>query len=163
MRLHLSTAPDVEVSSPLKKLELQKLFSVCESKTLKLEEYLKTKIALGKKPTSLNLHFCSDKEMRDYQKRFRKLDRTTDILSFPNAEGEILDRKHLGDLIVSLSAIERGAKRGRRSPRSELCEVLVHGWLHLLGCDHVRGGPRAKRMRALQKELFGFVKKAIKL
>jgi rRNA maturation RNase YbeY len=116
---------------------------------------------------SVSLHFCDDVEMRALQKRYRKLDRTTDILSFPTREvpgaSEMLARlppaeRSWGDLVVSMPTVERGARRGRRPVSVELTEVLVHGFLHLLGMDHIVGKgitPRhAREMKSLQKKLF---------
>jgi rRNA maturation RNase YbeY len=116
---------------------------------------------------SVSLHFCDDIEMRSLQKRYRKLDRTTDILSFPTREvpgaSALLARlpaseRSWGDLVVSMPTVERGARRGRRPVRAELTEVLVHGFLHLLGMDHIVGRgvstQDAREMKALQRRLF---------
>jgi probable rRNA maturation factor len=118
---------------------------------------------LGGQPTQLALVFCDDDEMRRLQRKHRKLDRTTDVLSFPTREVPGMQgafawlpkgERSLGDVVVSMPAVVRGARRGKRTPARELAEVLVHGLLHLVGCDHVKVSPaRVRRMRALQKAL----------
>ena len=148
---------------PLTRKEIATLMAFFRREIDWESEWVDTVQALGAVPTTLGIYFCDDEEMRAFQKKYRKLDRTTDVLSFPAIEGQLVapdleDEFSLGDLIVSLPAIERGARRGRRSPKLELTEVLVHGVLHLLGCDHVvtgaRGRRMALRMRALQKRIF---------
>lgn len=134
-----------------------KLFAHCLRSMKHEEEFLKAKQSLGFAPKSINLEFCDDSFMRQVQKKFRKLDRTTDILSFPSLELELLEQENLdaslGDLLVSVPAIVRGARRGRRSFEQELTEVLVHGFLHLLGLDHIRNRTKAKRMMSLQRRI----------
>src|SRR6185369_15662777 len=88
-----------------------------------LEELGVTLPLSSKTQIGLGLLLCDDIVMRGYQKRFRKLDRTTDVLSFPTRElfkdkeaAEFAQRGHpisLGDLVISLPAVERGAQRAR--------------------------------------------------
>ena len=143
------------------------------SRRMRLEpEWLECRELLGGHPKSSTALFCDDLVMRDYQKRYRKLDRTTDVLSFPAREAGPLPpgaddgARSIGDLVVSLEAIKRAAKRVRRPAREELLEVLIHGWLHLLGHDHIgssaRAVARARRMRALQRELLKSALKELK-
>jgi probable rRNA maturation factor len=110
-------------------------------------------------PLSLELHFCGDKEMRSYQKQFRKLDRTTDILSFPSLESpENNPKGFMGSLIVSLPTVLRNADRYKRDLKTEFTEVFIHGVLHLLGFDHVKVSLKERqKMRAVQKKLIKLV------
>ncbi|MBS1985244.1 MAG: rRNA maturation RNase YbeY [Bdellovibrionales bacterium] len=123
-------------------------------------EWQETREALGRNPQMVAILFCGDRAMRGYQRRFRKLDRTTDVLSFPARElpNPEESRGHLGDLIVSVETVERAAKRAGRPAAEEMLEVIIHGWLHLLGHDHIgssdKARARARRMRSLQAELF---------
>ncbi len=78
------------------------------------------------------------------------------MLSFPNHEGwqlNSVEAHSWGDLIVSIPAVARGAKRAGVTWQKELTEVLIHGVLHLLGMDHVKSQKRAVRMRQAQKYL----------
>ena len=109
------------------------------------------------KAQKLELNICSDVEMRDFQKKFRNLDRTTDVLSFPSLEVEgAADflRGFMGSIVLSVDTVERNAKRYKHSFDDEFYEVYIHSFLHLLGFDHVGVSARkAKRMRFLQKQL----------
>lgn len=121
---------------------------------------------LGTAHQKMGVFLCSDAEIREYQKSFRRLDRATDVLSFPTLEWSAEEIANLpaselslGDLVVSLPAVARGAQRGRRTLREEFLEVFIHGILHLLGYDHVLKNAGvslkgAQKMRKLQKQLF---------
>jgi probable rRNA maturation factor len=118
----------------------------------KTSEYKKFVAIMGT-PKNLELRFCDDKEMRSLQKKFRKLDRTTDVLSFPSVESPDNHEEHfMGSIVISLSSVKRNAKTHKRSVQAELGEVFIHGILHLFGFDHVAVTPRKrKEMRALQQ------------
>jgi len=84
---------------------------------------------------SLAVCLVSDRRMREYNRRYRGQDRTTDVLSFPagpTAENE----HHLGDIVISVPAAERQARQARHSLARELKILALHGYLHLLGYDH---------------------------
>jgi probable rRNA maturation factor len=151
----------------LDRKEIQKLFRFL-SRELRGSSVMTSALKLlnVKRVSCVALHFCGDVEMRSLQKHYRKIDRTTDVLSFPALEisgvaalypSLPVQERSWGALVVSLNAVERGARRGRRSPPSELREVLIHGFLHLLGMDHVLGkgvtARHAREMRDLQRLL----------
>jgi len=121
----------------------------------------------GSVPKSLGLLICSDSEIREYNKSYRKLDKATDVLSFPSLElaqgndHNVVD-SYMGDMVISLETVQRAAKRHRRAVDDELVEVFVHGVLHLLGFDHVKVKKAdAQEMRNVQRILFKKAKKLI--
>ncbi|MFA6548512.1 MAG: rRNA maturation RNase YbeY [Candidatus Margulisiibacteriota bacterium] len=79
----------------------------------------------------INLELMDDKRIRELNRRFRKIDRATDVLSFPLGEDGIL-----GDIAISEPAARRNAKRYGVGYKSELKRLVVHGVLHILGYDH---------------------------
>jgi probable rRNA maturation factor len=151
----------------LSRTEIRSLFCFLE-KTLKTHKvYLaaleKMKVS---KVGAVSIHFCGDVEMRQLQKTYRNLDRSTDVLSFPSLEVAGINdvfvhlkpsERSWGDIVVALPTVSRGAQRARRSEARELQEVLIHAFLHLLGMDHVVqkgvGVAQARAMKKLQKEL----------
>jgi rRNA maturation RNase YbeY len=143
------------------KIVLQKIAQEVVKDLRSSSELLKTYKILGAPPQTLALRICDDLEMRECHRRFKKLDKTTDVLSFPSAENPhpIVGDSHLslGDLLVSWETVLRASRRHRRSFDLEFREVYIHGLLHLLGFDHIGSSARArlaaKRMKALQKRL----------
>jgi len=83
-----------------------------------------------------------DATVRDLNRRYRGEDAPTDVLSFSQREngGEFVlppgEPARLGDVIISLPAARRQARRVGHSLQREIALLLVHGLLHLLGYDH---------------------------
>lgn len=84
--------------------------------------------------TELSIHFTDDSEMRSYNKSYRNLDRTTDVLSFPQGYDE--QTNILGDILISIDAVKRQADIYDVTIDEEIERLIVHGILHLLGFDH---------------------------
>jgi len=100
----------------------------------------------------VHLAFVSDEEMRALNKRFRRIDKTTDVLSFGEAipprdrgvgaiahingrRAENGGRFELGEVLISPGQAERQARRRKRPVRDEVAFLAVHGVLHLLGYE----------------------------
>lgn len=96
---------------------------------------------------ALTVVFTDDVEVRALNRRWRKLDRTTDVLSFPMDGGPPV----LGDIVISVESALRQAA-GRTTLEDELVFLLVHGFLHLCGYDHDSVAKR-RSMRALERRL----------
>ncbi len=90
-----------------------------------------------------------DPTIRGLNRRWRRLDRATDVLSFPSGPGP--DRV-LGDVVISVPRAAEQARRFRVSLARELKRLLVHGILHLMGFDHQTAAQR-REMRALEGRL----------
>lgn len=150
--------------APISLVEFKKVLTLLLKRLKTSVEFERAKRLIGT-PKSMELHFCDDLEMRDYQKRFRNLDRTTDVLSFPTLESPRHNETgFLGSLIISLPAVERNSKRYKKTFKKELLEVYIHGVLHLLSFDHVKVSPKKKlRMRKVQKDLYELCAKSIGL
>jgi probable rRNA maturation factor len=106
--------------------------------------------AVGQARAELSLSLVDDAEMRDINRRYRGIDRPTDVLSFSLVEGEdAAHRGHLlGDVVIGLETAARQARERHRALDDELLRLLVHGVLHLLGHDH----ERPEEARAMQAE-----------
>jgi len=103
--------------------------------------------------------FVNDRKMRDLNFAYRGIDRTTDVLSFPQnssfykgAQGGIL-----GDIIINPHKAERQAKENSVSLQHEIAWLLIHGLLHLLGFDHEKNRYQAEKMRKIENELLRIV------
>ena len=72
-----------------------------------------------------------DAELKSLNARFRAKDATTDVLSFPSGE-----KNPLGDIAISLGRARAQARERGHSIETEICILLLHGVLHLMGMDH---------------------------
>ena len=96
----------------------------------------------------ITVTFTNPENIREINKEYRNIDKATDVLSFPMFEKEELDKKiknndflHedvLGDIIISIQRVEEQAKEYGHSFERELSYMLVHGFYHLMGYDHIQ-------------------------
>ena len=98
--------------------------------------------------SELVIAFLPEAEARALNKRYRRKDHATDVLSF---EGQ---GTSLGELVICPQVISRQAREHGHLVRDELAYMALHGFLHLLGYDHERGAAGAKRMFGLQDEIW---------
>jgi len=77
--------------------------------------------------------FCDDARMRELNRRFRGVDKATNVLSFPPAPASPL---FLGDVALAYETIAREAREQGKSLERHSRHMIVHGFLHLLGYDH---------------------------
>lgn len=77
-------------------------------------------------------------------RQYRNIDKATDVLSFPMFEKDELEGKKnfikediLGDIVISIEQVEKQAKEYGHSFERELSYMLVHGFYHLMGYDHI--------------------------
>jgi len=87
--------------------------------------------AIGKAESSATIAFVSDKRIRELNRQFRKVDKATDVLSFPADEPD-----NLGDVVVSVQTAALQAKENGLSFDNEIAQLILHGLLHLSGYDH---------------------------
>jgi probable rRNA maturation factor len=96
----------------------------------------------------VELILCDDREIRELNRRYRGIDRATDVLSFPT-EGE-LSVLPLGSIVISLDKVKEKAAEYGHSQEDELALLFIHGMLHLAGYDHESDDGE---MRAREREL----------
>ncbi len=96
--------------------------------------------------TEVCVSFIDDKAMRELNKKYKGIDRTTDVLSF-RQDGDLL-----GDIVISFETAKRHAGIYKTTVEQEVERLLIHGVLHLLGYDHSKQSER-KIMRDKEKEL----------
>ena len=95
----------------------------------------------------------NDAEMRALNKQWRGLDKATDVLSFPGEGPEIPGQpQYLGDIAVGYETARRDADAMQRPFEAHMAHLLIHGFLHLLGYDHIEAED-AKVMEPLEAEL----------
>lgn len=90
-------------------------------------------------PLELSSLFTDDQSVQAINKQWRQIDQPTNVLSFPTKQlkpGEC-PLVLIGDLIFALETIESEAKQMDISFDAHLTHLLIHGFLHLLGYDHI--------------------------
>jgi probable rRNA maturation factor len=104
--------------------------------------------AAARRGKSLNVALADDKGVRVLNKRDRKMDMPTNVLSYPSGE-----RAFLGDIVLARQTVWREAREQKKSPADHVTHLVVHGTLHLLGHDHETGDADAERMEALESRI----------
>lgn len=84
-----------------------------------------------KRVGDISVIFCSDGYLLDINKRYLQHDYFTDIITFDYTEGDRLS----GDLFISVDTVRANAEEYGSDFEQELCRVMVHGVLHLIGYD----------------------------
>ncbi len=91
-------------------------------------------------PVEVSLAIVGDRKMRSLNKKYRDKDKTTNILSFPLAEGEQTqlptDITRLGDIVISYPEVIRESAEHEMLVDERIEELVRHGMLHLLGLHH---------------------------
>ncbi|MBL6786022.1 MAG: rRNA maturation RNase YbeY [Candidatus Pelagibacter bacterium] len=121
---------------------------------LKNREYIKNKIFC-------TLLLSGNKEIKKLNKKFRKKNKTTDVLSFPfytknDLKKKIKNKKeiYLGDIIINLNEIKN--KKIKKDFKIEFDRLWVHGLVHLFGYDH-KNNKDFSKMNRIEKKYFDFI------
>lgn len=98
----------------------------------------------------VSVSFVGDEEIRDLNRDYRGVDKSTDVLSFPMDDEFIIDNRILGDVIINTRRVMEQAEELGHSHERELSYLTVHSILHLLGYDHIEDEDK-KEMREREK------------
>lgn len=105
-----------------------------------LNEYGKYLLDYMKIDASFSVIIIDNEEIHKINKEYRGIDRPTDVISFAleeNEDYEVKDRL-LGDIYISIDKVYEQAKEYGHSVKRELFFLVTHGFLHLLGYDHMK-------------------------
>lgn len=113
---------------------------------------------------SVSISSATKDEIKQINKKYREIDKVTDVLSFPIFTKEELkdiikkeDAKkiksvELGDIIVCLDVVKVQAVQYETGILRELLYMITHGMCHLVGYDHIKDEEK-KKMRKLEEEI----------
>jgi probable rRNA maturation factor len=114
-----------------------------------LEKAAETTDAAG----AADILFTDDAEMQALNRQWRGIDKPTDVLSFPaDGPGEPGAPPHLGDIALGFETSMRDAEAMGRAADAHVAHLVVHGFLHLLGHDHM-AEEEADVMEALEARI----------
>ncbi|MEO6014175.1 MAG: rRNA maturation RNase YbeY [Devosia sp.] len=102
--------------------------------------------------TELSIVLTDDAEQQNLNREWRGIDKTTNVLSFPQIEpfGPVFGL--LGDIILARETLEREAVVEKVSFEDHFTHLVVHGFLHLLGYDHI-ADDEALAMESLETQI----------
>lgn len=110
----------------------------------------------------ITITLTNDENIRNINNDYRGIDKTTDVLSFPMFERDELNNKienklfnHedvLGDIVISVPKVREQAEKYGHSFERELSYMIVHGFYHLMGFDHIKEEDK-KEMRPKEEKI----------
>jgi probable rRNA maturation factor len=115
--------------------------------------------------TEVGIVLTDNRKIRGLNKKYRKVDRATDVIAFPMESphstlplkgGGFKEGELLGDVVISLERAKSQSREYKHSFEKELAVLVIHGLLHLLGYDHLKKSEAevmAKRERAILKKV----------
>lgn len=113
---------------------------------------------LEKRNLYINIVLTNPENIRKINKEQRNIDKETDVLSFPMFEKDEIKMAGnenpdvLGDIVISVQKVEEQAKEYGHSFKRELSYMVVHGFYHLLGYDHMNEKGKLE-MRAKEENI----------
>lgn len=112
----------------------------------------------------LSVTLTSSKQIHMLNKKYRNVDKETDVLSFPMFEKEELNQiinnkvgnkipEAIGDIVICVQKVEEQAKEYGHSFERELAYMVVHGFYHIMGYDHIKEEDKVKMRPKEEKVL----------
>lgn len=101
----------------------------------------------GYKDKELSILFVNNKYIEELNLKYRKIKKPINVISFP-----LEDTRFLGDIVISLEFAHQEAKKIGLSFKEEICILLIHGLLQLLGFYH-KDSRRGKKIEEKEERL----------
>ena len=101
----------------------------------------------------VGLVFVGTKAIQTLNRKYRRKDRPTDVLSFPIGKKGADGKFYLGDIVISVPIAAKQARTAGHGLERELEILILHGFLHLAGYDH--GARVGLEEKAARKHFFG--------
>ena len=100
------------------------------------------------KKVSLTLLLSNNKNVKQLNKNIKNKNKSTDILSFPiNKKIKISKNTYLGDIIISYNYLDKPKSQDLKSFKEKVIKIFIHGFLHLLGFNHIKNKDYSKMLR----------------
>jgi probable rRNA maturation factor len=116
-----------------KKLKKKELFfkKVCS--------FFPKKYQFSNKKVNFTLLLSNNKGTKKLNKDFRNKNKSTDVLSFPfNKKTKLSKTTYVGDIIISYNFMDKPKSQNLKNFKEKVIKTFIHGFLHLLGFDHVK-------------------------
>jgi len=127
----------------------------------KLVKYFPKKYQFKGKKVSLTLLLSNNKNIKKLNKKFRKKNKPTNILSFPSENKFNLNKNlYLGDMTISYEFINIPSFVTNLEFKEKVVKIFIHGFLHLLNYDHIKLKDYKKMVKE-ELKIYKFVNKKI--
>ena len=140
-------------------IEFEKTIETVINKCFEVENLIKLNLYIS-------ITLTTPKEIRKINKEFRNIDKETDVLSFPMFEKNEIDAivkegkneipETIGDIIISIDRVKEQAEEYGHSFERELAYMVVHGFYHLMGYDHMQEDEKVV-MRAKEENVLNLL------
>lgn len=139
--------------------DYEKIIGLVIDKCFEVENLKKLKLYIS-------ITLTTPENIRKINNEFRNIDKETDVLSFPMFEKEELDSmvetgnneipETIGDIVISIQRVKEQAEEYGHSFERELAYMVVHGFYHLMGYDHMVEDDKVK-MRAKEENVLNML------
>ncbi len=108
----------------------------------------------------LTILLSNNKSIKKLNKQFKNKNKATDILAFPlQKKIKIKNKSYLGDITISYNFMDKPKKQEIKLFKDKVIKTFIHGFLHLLGFDHVKLKDYKKMLKEEQKIYKSVIKK----
>lgn len=138
---------NIEYLDVKEKSEYESIISKVLDKCFEVEHLPKDKLLVS-------VTLTNPENIKNINNEYRKIDKSTDVLSFPMFEKEEIEKMVklqnweytdiLGDMVISIEQVENQAKDFGHSFERELSYMVVHSFYHLMGYDHIKEEDKEK-------------------
>ena len=104
-----------------------------------LVSFFPKKYKFIKKKVGLTILLSNNRRIKRLNKKFRNKNKSTDILSFPSEKKfDIKKSLYIGDIVISYEFMNKPKALSALEFKHKVAKIFIHGFLHLLGYDHIR-------------------------
>ena len=108
----------------------------------------------------LTLLLSNNENIKKLNKQFKNKNKSTDILSFPiKRKIKLENNSYLGDIIISFNYMDKPKKQKVKIFKYKVIKTFIHGFLHLLGFDHIALKDYKKMLKEEEKIYQSVIKK----
>ena len=118
----------------------------------KIIKYFPNKFKFSNQKVYITLLLSNNKKIKILNKKFRNKNKSTDILSFPSSKIlKISKQTYLGDITISFNFMNKPKSQTDKQFKEKIIKTFIHGFLHLLGFDHVKNKDYFKMLKEEEK------------
>ena len=115
-------------------------------------KFFPKKFKFANRKIYLTLLLSNNQTIKKLNRKFRNKNNHTDVLSFPFQKNfKNLKEVYLGDIIISFNYMNNPKNLKNNEFKKKVCKIFIHGFLHLLGFDHIKNKDYLKMLKEEEK------------